>query len=372
MKRSGEKNRDKDHFPALTGIRGLAMYMVFIQHYDPFTPADLGGFAVKFINEFYVALIMFFVLSGFLITYRYHERPGIGLRTYMVNRIARVYPMYFLVTIATFIVAGREVLYLADDLGPWTVFLANVTFVRGFFADLLFSGVAQGWSLTPEETFYLSAPLAFLLFKRSKWSLVLIPALLLVIGYALVGMFGGGGAHGFMVDEQFMRVYTFFGLSATFYAGAGLAILYTGHRELVRIRHLTLMGGGAVLGYMILCALLKGDLPFAVQHPVAYGVSMTLLPTVGFGALLWGLMTEKTWFSRFLSTRIMVLLGDSSLSFYLIHMGVFSAWLGGRTQNILVICAITTGAGLLLNRLVERPLDRWIRRLGLPRRTPTR
>ncbi len=357
---SGDGRRE--NFPALTGIRGLAMYMVFIQHYDPFSPSDAGGYAVRFINEFYVALIMFFVLSGFLITYRYYDRPEVSLRTYLVNRVARVYPMYFLVTAITFIISPSGSMYLAGELSPWMVFVANITFVRGFFSDLLFSGVAQGWSLTPEEMFYLSAPVAFVLFRRSLWSLVLLPLALLGIGFLLVDAFGGGGSHGFMADEQFMRVYTFFGLSATFYAGAGMAIAWMRYRDRIKGRGFTWLGGGVILTYMVACTVLKGAIPFAVQHPLAYAASMTLLPTLGFAALLWGLMTETTWLSRFLGTKAMVALGESSLSFYLIHMGVLSGWLSTLTQSVLLICVVATALGLVLNRLVERPLDRWIRR----------
>lgn len=340
------------------------MYMVFINHFNPFASDDPQGFATKFINEFYVALIMFFVLSGFLITYRYYDRPARSFRTYMVNRIARVYPMYLLFTTLTFLVAanGRE--FLIKDLDPWMVYLANITFLRGFFEDLLFSGVAQGWSLTPEEVFYMSAPLVFLLIKRSVWNLAMLSPVLLGLGFLLVHLFGGSAPYGFMGSNRFMMIYTFFGVSATFYSGVALALVYKKYGNGSRRRHLTSIGGGVTLAIMVASALLKGDHMFAVQHPLGYAMCVTVLPTLGIGLLLWGLMTERTWFSRFLSLKPVVLLGDSSLTFYLIHMGVVADFLFGIWPDFAILCVLTTGISVLLNRLLERPADRLIKRWG--------
>ncbi len=45
-------------------------------------------------------------------------------------------------------------------------FFLNITFLRGFIESEKFSLVAQGWSLTVEETFYLIAPMIFFLLKK--------------------------------------------------------------------------------------------------------------------------------------------------------------------------------------------------------------
>src|SRR5438067_1929482 len=81
------------HLPALTGLRFLAALVVVIDHtgYGPLAAmvAPFGG----------VAVTLFFILSGFILTYTY-TRNGTavhgGWRAFYIARIARVYPLYLL------------------------------------------------------------------------------------------------------------------------------------------------------------------------------------------------------------------------------------------------------------------------------------
>src|SRR5207249_7116147 len=78
---------------ALTGLRFLAALVVVIDHtgYGPLAAmvAPFGG----------VAVTLFFILSGFILTYTY-TRNGTavhgGWRAFYIARIARVYPLYLL------------------------------------------------------------------------------------------------------------------------------------------------------------------------------------------------------------------------------------------------------------------------------------
>jgi peptidoglycan/LPS O-acetylase OafA/YrhL len=56
--------------PALTGIRAIAAYLVFFHHYP--IPQLVYG-EMDFFREFHIGVTLFYVLSGFLITYRYRD-----------------------------------------------------------------------------------------------------------------------------------------------------------------------------------------------------------------------------------------------------------------------------------------------------------
>ena len=68
--------------------------------------------------------------------------------------------MYFLV--------GGEASVMGAIQSPILILFLNIFFIRGFFDDLKFTGVGQGWSLTVEECFYLLAPVLFIGIKRNS------------------------------------------------------------------------------------------------------------------------------------------------------------------------------------------------------------
>ena len=92
------KLNNKIFFPALTGYRAIAAWMVFVYHFFPFKNPNIPDFVKDIAGQLHMGVDMFFVLSGFLITYRYFDENPINFKKYMVNRIARIYPMYFLFT----------------------------------------------------------------------------------------------------------------------------------------------------------------------------------------------------------------------------------------------------------------------------------
>src|SRR3569833_3538314 len=86
------------------------------------------------------------------------------------------------------------------------LFLMHITFVRGFFHQLNFTGVAQGWSLTVEECFYFSAPIAFFILHRYRKYILQILAIT-GFGFLMVLIFRYVNWYGFFGDFTFMMLY---------------------------------------------------------------------------------------------------------------------------------------------------------------------
>ncbi len=121
-------NSNKKFFSALTGIRAIAAFMVCLFHFNPFTEVRFGSIVHNFFNEFHVGVTMFFVLSGFLIAYRYSDMEKIKFKQYFLNRFARIYPVYFILT--TLILASNFFLYNGLSLGAWLFeYFLNITFL---------------------------------------------------------------------------------------------------------------------------------------------------------------------------------------------------------------------------------------------------
>ena len=130
------QRRGKQIYPALTGLRWVAALCVWCHHFPP--PLPMPEVMQAFLKELHIGVPIFFVLSGFLITLRYSEEAKFDrswLRNYARNRVARIYPVYFLVTVMTLMVLP---LFAGEAIG-WRVLVLNLTLLRGFFSEFLFT-----------------------------------------------------------------------------------------------------------------------------------------------------------------------------------------------------------------------------------------
>ena len=354
------KIRNTGYFPALTGIRAIAAYMVFIHHFNPFPDSAETKWLHDFINEFHIGVTIFFTLSGFLIAYRYIDDKKINYKKYLTNRFARIYPMYFLLTTFTF-VAGAIFLN-QNQIHDAKIYLLNITFFRGFFTDFKFTGIAQGWSLTVEELFYLLAPISFILIKRSKIYLIIIPLILLTIGLVSVFFFKEINFHGFMGEMNFMLLYTFFGRSTEFFLGIFLALLYKQRPHIGFNGLFTYLGLFIIFLMVFILSTLKGDSAYGLHHPMGIVVNNILLPAFGICTFFWGLLTEKTFLNKILGSKLFEMLGKSSYIFYLIHMGLISIVIGKTVGNQLTLFILLNILSFLLYHYLEEPINKFLRK----------
>ncbi|MFP5040635.1 acyltransferase family protein [Parasediminibacterium sp. JCM 36343] len=359
------ENTQKPYFPALTGLRAVAAFMVFFYHV-PIPDKLIGRTLFSCCNQLYIGVSVFFVLSGFLIYTRYNEsiekRKG-WLMAYFKNRFARIYPMYFLVTVITFLLHNQsgnvKVIYEGHF---WLTLIMNLTLLRGFFTNFLLTGVVQGWTLTVEETFYLLAP-AIMLFTR-KIKLGFQVLFFYFLGYSLFLTFKNTGSYGFFAAFPFVVYATFFGRCLDFYVGIQIAIWYRNRKAFaITSKKYTYMGIASIFITIVLLAMLKGndDSDFLGTNRL---LANNLLLPFAIGAMLWGILTEQTFFRIMLETPFFQLAGKSSYCFYLIHTGIFSELLFRYcTHNYFYNFPVLVLLSVLLFMYIEEPLHKAIRKL---------
>lgn len=177
----------RPYFRNLDSIRTVAALMVFLCHAGPnvyrFLPED-WQILFNFASNGFAGVSIFFVLSGFLITYllltEHQENGKISLKGFYLRRVKRIFPLYFAVLIFTFGIyplvkrfAGMESPN-GPDVWHHIFFLSNFDVIRVLSDcpgnDTMSQNVT--WSISVEEQFYLVWPLIFLLNK--KWWLPLI------------------------------------------------------------------------------------------------------------------------------------------------------------------------------------------------------
>jgi peptidoglycan/LPS O-acetylase OafA/YrhL len=394
-------------FPALTGVRAFAAILVFATHAGYIMAASLGPGVQRYFNELSIGLPMFFVLTGFLITLRYYDNFEYTLtwtKKYMVSRAARLYPMYFLFTAAAFIyyLFSHNEALIGDPKHPWFTVFLNLTFLRGFFDDLKFTGVGQGWSITVDVVFYLITPFVFYLIKK-KGIFFLQLAFFIPFGYLLVFIFRGYGhdLYGFFNKFTFMLYYTFFGRCIEIWIGIVLALNYSKIKIKAGSKKLTYIG----FILMFVCVYFFTLIPLAPDQK--FGITTytgmildTILLSPAIGIFFLGLIREETRIQKVLSTKFVQLLSNASFLFYLIHLGFINNFLHEGINwlndwvfafydkhgldwhspfeydqvNIFYVFIGLYGISIILYKFMEEPLNKKIRNylfLKLNRPLPT-
>lgn len=351
-------NTNNSYFPALTGLRAVAAFMVYFHHFNPIDKHIFGKAIFDFFSELHIGVTLFFVLSGFLITNRYYHHPKIDFKKYMINRFARIYPMYFLLTTLTFVFFA--VCHSQSSFSDFKVYLLNITFLRGFFDAYKFTGIQQGWSLTVEETFYLLAPFLFIVIRKNKFFLIVLPIILLSFGFGLVYFFQNIDFYSFMKTNDFMLDFTFFGRCIEFFLGIGLAVFIKKY-EILRFRFSTYFGIISICACVFLLAALKGVNAYGTDCLTGKIINTFWLPLLGVLPLFLGLIYEKTIISKVLGSGLFQLLGKSSYVFYLIHMGIFVTLLNKISGNYLFLFLALNSISVLLYQYIEAPLNIFFR-----------
>jgi peptidoglycan/LPS O-acetylase OafA/YrhL len=317
----------KNYIPALTGVRALAAYLVFISHYAYIFDSVFPHHIQRFFTEFHIGVTIFFVLSGFLIAFRYFDNfqlTGDWFRQYLKNRVARIYPMYFLLTAGAFIYYffTREAAIVGNFPSAAGLFFMHITFLRGFFYDLNFTGIGQGWSLTVEECFYFSAPIVFFITKKyNKFYL----QILVITGFGLlmVVIFRNVDWYGFFGNFTFMMLYTYFGRCFEFFIGIKLALLVRkkGLERTNKISY-TYIGFFGIFACVAIMSRLSIPMGWSagLHNPFGIIANNYLLP-ICIATFFYGLITEGSNLKKILANPFVELLGKSSYIFYLIHLG---------------------------------------------------
>jgi peptidoglycan/LPS O-acetylase OafA/YrhL len=360
------------YIPQLTGVRAIAAYMVYFHHFPPV--GLVPPLVLQILKEFHTGVGLFFVLSGFLIFQRYFATATVTREwwaAYIRNRVARIYPMYFLITCLWF--ANRLVFHHEFKTVD---FVLNITFLRGFSYEYLFTGVSQGWTLTVEECFYFSAPLIFVAVRR--WGFLLPLGMIYCTGFLVFFIGDTIQFKQFFTPITLMVYYTFFGRCFEFFCGMWLAKFLTDyqhshHGELPTTHYWTWVG---VLGMLVsiyaMSTFQSPELPLGIgMFAHMGGIINNLILPVCYTMVYYGLIVERSHLRTFLATGPMVLLGKSSYIYYLIHMGIVQAlvirvlrippteitWQGSIIQFILLnLIAIA------LFHFVEEPLNHVIRK----------
>ena len=348
----------KPTFRLVQVLRGVAALMV-VAHHTTIMLWQRDRLYVGTWIQGSAGVDIFFVISGFVMTIssaplRHAIAPA---KTFLVRRLERIVPMYWLITTVKVVVVLLVPALALNALGGWHHVLASYLFLPSVSAEgRLEPVVVVGWTLNYEMAFYLLFAGALALRWR-PW-IALAPVLL---GIPLL----------YLAPLRWLLMLP---LPSVFYIQTVLweflfgMVLGAGVGWVRRLP----WGWGAVLvcGGMVL--LLSQAMP---------GLSY-------WRGFLWGgpalavvagaISLERRWGAR--SPRWALEMGDASYSIYLVHtltlplVGLLlvrlpHGWRGEFVVALVMAMVLSAMSGEVVYRLVERPLMRWFtgrRRTAVP------
>jgi len=370
-------NASPNHIHALTSLRFLAAILVVLFHYGQPLFADSPHWLQNIIQGGYVGVPFFFVLSGFILTRTYAQpadAAAVGTwnpRPFWRARFARVYPVYVVALILSAPAAWHAIAQATPDDGGRRFglqALAAIGLVQSWIPSWAFTWNGPAWSLSVEAFFYAVFPVIMLVRPgtRRQW----------LVGLAVTGVAA------IVVGKTVPALNPLTGLQrlvgwANPLLWLPLFLLGICAAELpMSARRAANAGTPSQSGWI--CWLITGVILLLMAANIQrwsqllYCYAMAPLCTV----LIHQVAGGNNGYTRLLSGKVLVLLGEASYSLYILHRPVHDGfrWLAERgavpaagTVGGIVLYLITClTLSVLSYKLIECPCRDWIRQRRRP------
>ncbi len=351
----------RTRFPALDGVRALAIVLVFAEH---FGGGAHGGRILQFINILrehgWIGVDIFFVLSGFLITGILYDTLGDSkyISRFFARRSLRILPLYYGVFLLILLLTP----FLHFQWRPqhlwFLVYLGNFVANRNFDLYLFFptnyprapANISHFWSLCVEEQFYLVWPWIVLRVRNRTRLIAVAVALcaLALLSRVLFLLWAGP-----VVAETWTLRVLPFRLDALL-IGAILALLLRGpsaHRVQAACRWLFIGSALAVLAIFVLSP--------AYDSPWLLTIGLTLIGSASAGLVGMALRPATPVF-RVCNLRPLRTLGKYSYGFYVFHdlyyypCVLFLIWCYEHTHNRVLSGLVETVGAFIVTFLLSK------------------
>lgn len=279
----------KVYFKNLTSLRFIAALIVLLSHVGQL--ADLQGVNENFSTAFSpliegeIGVLLFFALSGFLITYllltEQQVTNTIRIKNFYIRRVLRIWPLYFLtIILALFIYPFVDFLHFKnyDTSAIWhelpLKLLFYCFFMPGIVMDFLgfIPYAAHTWTIGAEEQFYFIWPL---LLKKIKNKKAIIAGTVLLYLLVYYGLFY------FPVPTRLTKavflVWTRYPISCMAIGGAYAYLIFSGSVRSVAIKKILFSVWAQIALYAVIILLCIFKVHFQHLHNEIYALLLGYL-----------------------------------------------------------------------------------------------
>ena len=180
-------SHESELFPSLNGLRALCLLLVFFNHLTFQNNVLADFFAIKWLQPFslllkdgHLAVNMFFVISGFLITNVLLKEESlngkISIKNFYFRRILRIFPAFYFLLLVYYLLQLLGQIHFSTN--SW---LTSLTYMKYFNWENDWAS-AHFWTLSIEEHFYFLWPVLFTFGPKFRkrftiFLILLVPAL---------------------------------------------------------------------------------------------------------------------------------------------------------------------------------------------------
>lgn len=348
---AGVAARSTQFVPALNGLRGIAVSAVVIFHASE--AALPGGF---------LGVDLFFVLSGFLITWllatEYDQRGRISYVNFYARRLLRLAPallaLLAVFVTASFVLRSRVSLFVSDvqDAGIALMYLSNWAVAFDLHAP---NYIRHTWSLSIEEQFYMLWPVSLAAGLRASKSRIALAGACLALTVAVASYRALLMANGVSAQRLYNGLDT---RADALLVGATLVLLL---RAASPQRVTRIAGSKQFAAVVILAAALLGSALATAysSDPALYRWKLLAVEVLAAVLVTDAVISARSPVKRLLEFAPLVWVGTVSYGLYLWHYPIFRL-LRDADFHGWALFAAGTAASLVVTALsyyvMERPI----------------
>lgn len=340
----------------LVSIRGIAAWWVVVFHSMALLDS-MPRILFNAIANGYLAVDLFFILSGFVIFINYHGKfisfVSSNFAVFYWHRFTRIYPVHAMLLAAYFLLAVSFI-YFSNSGTPPDSYTA-----RSFIESLLLLNAWTGssmswnvpsWSISAEWFVYLLFPIIAVLLR--KFAQGVTAHFLIGIGllFAIIFAYSANQLNSLGDDVASMALIR---ASLQFTLGSIIGSLYVKHNAFLEKNRILLAAGfvGACLIY------------------IKTGVSDYILMPAAFFSLISYLSVDRSFFQAALSNKVLVYLGEISYSTYMVHYFVYDVFKAGFVTKdsdvnqlyLLLSFLVVLAMSIVMHHTFELPMQRYLR-----------
>ena len=337
-------NKASVYFPNLNGLRFFAALIVVLTHvelikqYIPYTTncqeqsmlmsphpiksimlGEIKWFSPLITQAGGIGVNLFFVLSGFLITYLlFVEKRRFGtiaIKAFYIRRILRIWPLYYLLVLLGFFILPNFALFSIPDQDPnvhrwfWHNFLPYFFLFPNLALSMFMlaaPNIGQLWSIGVEEQFYGIWPWIIRKSKNFIQTIFWFIVFLLIIKGVVLYLADHSGIEGLRTLKRFMAMLK---LESMALGAVGAWLIFEKKESLLKIVYHPVVFWGAMLG-----------IPISVYIIPAYLQTAAYLPQAVMSLVIILNLATNVKYALTLENKVLDWLGKISYGIYGYHM----------------------------------------------------